>query len=182
MQGHTCTMTQMFCSAQPAQRRWEGGKCVSFHNKSQQQPISKTWIKQPINKKAERKSKRQLLYSATPVWRSPGPDQSTHTAAATPPWGSWAFVHIGQSHPPPLHQCVARGYCCSLNMTHFSLSFFFLERKSEGVKYAYTPGFLLSTEWGWLIHKAIFRSRKQEWSLCRALRGTIFLVVWKRGR
>lgn len=39
-------------------------------------------------KKRENKSKRELLYSATPAQRSSGPDQSTHTAAATPPRGS----------------------------------------------------------------------------------------------
>lgn len=39
-------------------------------------------------KKTENKSKRQLLYSATPVPRCSGADQSTHTAAATPPRGS----------------------------------------------------------------------------------------------
>lgn len=65
-----------------------GGGGGLFSTNLNSRPCPKYEFSSQSIKKAENKSKRQLLYSATPAQRSSGPDQSTHTAAATPPRGS----------------------------------------------------------------------------------------------
>lgn len=98
-------------------------------------------------KQAERKwpvNRRQLLYSATPAWRSPGADQSTHIAANNNTLlGVLCLVHIGQSTAPLPHTHTLYSRSC---FTPPPPAYFFYERGGKK-KESCAPGFLLLAGW-----------------------------------
>lgn len=146
----------MLCSAQPAQKR---NVFLFTTNLSSSQ-----FPKHELSSQSIRKLSWNLKGSSSTQQHQCGDLRgltNPHILQQQHPLGALEPLCILVNHTPHQYTRVAKGYCCSLNMTLLVYFFFLREKRWKG-KICIYFSLSVSPEWGWLMHKAIFRSREQK--------------------